>query len=268
MNIIESYYDINAQNEWERFDRHRMEFAITRRALAQCLPPPPARILDCGGGPGRYAIHLAQQGYQVSLLDLAQGNLNLAQVKAAEAGVEIVDFIHGNALDLSRFPDAKFDAVLLLGPLYHLLTHEERCQAVQEAVRVLKPGGPLLAGFITLYAPFRDAIAKGYLKEFAENSALLAHLLGSQAQTADSGFTEAWFARPSDACPLMEACGLETKSLLAVEGLAAGHEQHLNALDDASFELWVDLNFRFCPEPSLLGAADHLLYIGSKPTAL
>lgn len=267
MNTIESYYDTNAQTEWERFNRHRMEFAITQRALAQHLPPAPARILDCGGGPGRYAIHLAQQGYQVSLLDLAQGNLALAQVKAAEAGVEIADFVHGNALDLSRFSDASFDAVLLLGPLYHLLTHTDRCQAVREAARVLKPGGPLLAGFITFYAPFRDAIAKGYLKDFVENSALTTSLLGSQAQTADAGFTEAWFAQPSDVCPLMEACGLETKSLLAVEGLAAGHEQHLNALDDASFEFWVDLTFRFCPDPSLLGAADHLLYIGSKPAA-
>ena len=48
--------------------RHRTEFAVTKRALADYLPPPPARILDCGGGPGYYAIALTQQGYEVTLV--------------------------------------------------------------------------------------------------------------------------------------------------------------------------------------------------------
>ncbi len=83
MNTVESYYDTNVQLEWERFDRHRMEFAITKRVLARFLPPPPVSILDCGGGPGRYSIHLAQQGYSVTLLDLAKNNLLFAQNKAS-----------------------------------------------------------------------------------------------------------------------------------------------------------------------------------------
>lgn len=261
MNVVEAYYDANAQTEWERFDRHRMEFAITKRALTEHLPPPPARILDCGGGPGRYAIHLVQQGYSVTLLDLANANLSLAQQKAAEACVTIAEYIHGNALDLSRFPTAYFDAVLLLGPLYHLTTVDARCQAVREALRVLRPGGRLFAGFITFYAPFRDAIAKGYLQEFAEELSMSGDLF--EKQTASSGFTDAWFARPDEVRHWMESLGLRTEALLASEGLAAGHEKHLNALDADMFEYWANLNYRFCADPFLLGAADHLLYIGS-----
>jgi S-adenosylmethionine-dependent methyltransferase len=261
MNVIESYYDANAQTEWERFDRHRMEFAITKRALAQHLPPPPVRILDCGDGPGRYAIHLAQQGYTVTLLDLSHGNLELARRQAEAAGVEIAEVLHGNALDLSGFAEAHFDAVLLMGPLYHLTISEERCRAVREALRVLRPGGPLFAAFITLYAPFRDAIAKGYLQEFAGQSSLTERLLATQ--TANPGFTDAWFARPDEVRPWMESCGLYTRALLAVEGVAAGHEQHLNALDAESFEYWADLNYQFAADPHLYGAADHLLYVGA-----
>ncbi len=59
MNEIEAFYDENAQYEWERLERHRTEFAVTLRALKDYLPPAPAKILDVGGGPGRYAIALA-----------------------------------------------------------------------------------------------------------------------------------------------------------------------------------------------------------------
>lgn len=121
MDKIEQFYDDAAPREWERLERHRMEFAITRRALADHLPPPPATILDIGGGPGRYAIALAQQGYTVTLLDLSQVQLDWARGKAVEASVELADYVHGNALDLGRFPAASFDAALLMGPLYHLL---------------------------------------------------------------------------------------------------------------------------------------------------
>ncbi len=260
MNDIEAYYDANTQREWERFDRHRMEFAITKRALAQYLPPPPARILDCGGGPGRYAICLSQLGYQVTLLDLSQGNLALARIKAQEAKVEVAGFVHGNALDLSLFTNGEFDAVLLLGPLYHLVLQEERCRAVHEALRVLRQDGLLFAAFITLYAVFRDAIAKGYLKDFVDNPAMADNILENRA--TNPGFTDAWFAKPSEVQPWMETFRLKTLALLASEGLVSGHEQHINALDKEGFDYWADLNYRFCSDPHLYGAADHLLYIG------
>jgi ubiquinone/menaquinone biosynthesis C-methylase UbiE len=263
MNTVESFYDANAQREWERFDRHRMEFAITRRALAQYLPPPPARILDCGGGPGRYAIHLARLGYQVTLLDLSRGNLALAQAKAQEAQAPIAGFVHGNALDLSQFQNGEFDAVLLMGPLYHLISQEERCQAVREALRVTRPGGLIFAAFITQYAVFRDTIAKGYLKDFVDMPHLVENLLACRVETpGDPGFTDAWFADPAGVQPWLESFGLTTLALLAAEGLVAGHEQHINALDPHGFEYWADLNYQFCSDPSLYGAADHLLYVG------
>ncbi len=261
MSTVESFYDSNAQTEWQRFDRHRMEFAITKRALAEHLPPPPARILDCGGGPGRYAIHLAKLGYDVTLLDLSQGNLSLARQKAVEQGADIADFIHGNALDLSRFPGASFDAVLLMGPLYHLLEKSDRDRAVREAMRVLKPGGPLFAGFITFYAPFRDAIAKGYLRDFYEDPGQMESLLNQQ--NASEGFTDAWFTKPDEIIPWLESLGLHTLAMLAVEGVTAGHEQHMNALDDDAFEFWANLSYRFSADPHLWGGADHLLWVGT-----
>src|SRR5512139_602399 len=121
---VASYYDQKPEIEWQRMDRHRTEHALTIKTLQFHLPPPPACILDCGGGPGRYAIELARQGYKVTLFDLSAGNLDLGREKAAQAGVSLA-FEQGTALDLSRFAAGEFDAVLLLGPLYHLLTVED-----------------------------------------------------------------------------------------------------------------------------------------------
>ena len=80
---VEAMYDADSEREWQRLVRHRTEFGVTMRALDDYLPSAPAKILDIGGGPGRYAIVLTQQGYEVTLLDLSQNNLTLARQKAA-----------------------------------------------------------------------------------------------------------------------------------------------------------------------------------------
>ena len=117
--IVESYYDDSAEREWARLERHRTEFAVTMRALAEHLPAPPAAVLDVGGGPGRYAIALAAMGYSVTLLDLSSESLEFARGKAAEAGVELAGYLHVDARDLSAIPAESYDAVLLMGPLGH-----------------------------------------------------------------------------------------------------------------------------------------------------
>src|ERR1700692_30077 len=139
--LVEHYYDEETHIEWQRLERHRTEFAVTMRALTDYLPSAPQTILDDGGGPGRYTLALSSLGYQVTLLDLSQGNLTLAQQKAQERNISIHQYVHGHALNLSSLLPENFDAVLLMGPLYHLLTESERQQAVREAWQALRPGG-------------------------------------------------------------------------------------------------------------------------------
>ncbi len=263
---IARYYDADTQHEWERATRHPTEFAVTRRALAQHLPPPPARVLDCGGGPGRYAIELAQQGYQVTLFDLSPGNLALARSNVAEAGVTLTAIEQGTATDLSRFADDSFDAVLLMGPLYHLLTEAERRQAIAEARRVLKPGGPLFAAFIARYAAHSDAATK-FLLEPVERPGLYERIeeTGLLPPGENEGFA-AYFARAEEAAGLCWDAGLEVRALLNVEGLVAGKEHYgLNQLTGAAWAWWEELNWRLAAEPSLLAAAQHYLVVSVKP---
>lgn len=260
----EPFYDEFAPMEWTRLERYRTEYAVSLRAIKEFLPGPPCPVLDVGGGPGRYAIELARQGYDVTLLDLSGENLRLARQKAKEALVSLVGLIHGNALDLSGFTSGSYASVLLMGPLYHLLSHAERVQAVQEAVRVLKPRGRLFAAFITRFALFRY-FANGEPGWLAENPEYARQLLDIGIHDRSTGFAKAYYVHPDEVRPLMEDCGLGTLSLVGCEGIGAGHDTKVNELVGEAWEAWADLNYRLGQEPTLYGASDHLLYVGEKP---
>jgi 2-polyprenyl-3-methyl-5-hydroxy-6-metoxy-1,4-benzoquinol methylase len=266
MNLIERYYDFSTSNEWSRLDRHRTEFAITLRALKDYLPAAPASILDCGGGPGRYAIELTKQGYAVTLFDLSAINLSFARTQAYSSGVTVSAYEHGTATDLSRFASESFDVVLLLGPLYHLLTPEERMKCLQEAHRVLKKGGVLFASFVTQYAALRF-----FAKDAPEW--ILQHPLEMEAFWQTGVFppirkdgTEflAYFAPPASVKPLIESAGFNVKTVLACEGTVSMIDEKINALEGDLWNAWVDLNYRLAPDPSLHGACEHLLCVARK----
>jgi S-adenosylmethionine-dependent methyltransferase len=266
---VQRYYDQQSQREWERAERHRTEFALTWRALEEHLPPSPARVLDCGGGPGRYAIELTRRGYDVTLFDLSPECLRLAVKKAREVGVTLAAYEQGTATDLSRFPDGAFDVVLLLGPLYHLLEKAERAQALAEARRVLKPGGTLFAAFVSRYASPRYAAAN--LPTWPlEHPDLLETVLSTGClpppprEKQDSAFV-AYFAHPTEVAPLCRQAGFEVLTVLGVEGLVSLIEDEVNALYGEAWRAWVDLNYRVAPDPSIHGCVEHLLVIAHRP---
>lgn len=141
------YDDYDKGGEISRLDQGLgpLGLARTQELIARFLPAPPAKILDIGGGPGRYAAWLARQGYEVHLLDLIPLHIEQATaVSSAQAPTPIQSIQRGDARDLP-FPDGFASAALLPGPLYHISERDGRLRALQEARRVLGPGGLLLA---------------------------------------------------------------------------------------------------------------------------
>ena len=139
---VREYYARFGEREWLRLcnaDDGAIEFAITCHTLETLLPGS-GRVLDLGGGPGRYTIWLAERGYRVVLADLSPALLEIAKEKIAQSGVasNVESVTVADARDLSRWPDDSFDAVLSLGPFYHLPEPSDRKSAAAEMVRVLK----------------------------------------------------------------------------------------------------------------------------------
>ena len=128
-----------------------IEFARTKEILLEELPPPPAVILDIGGAYGEYAFWLASLGYEVYLYDLAEEHIRLAEARNADAVHPLAGMEAADARCIDR-PDASADAILLFGPLYHLVDEADRCSCLQECRRLLKPDGKLFTANITCFA--------------------------------------------------------------------------------------------------------------------
>lgn len=265
--LIQQLYDSDPEREWERLSRHRMEFAVTLKALEHYLPPAPAAILDCGAGPGRYAIALSARGYDVTLFDLSSQLLKMARQRAEEAGIVLAGLEQGTATDLSRYSDSQFDAVLLMGPLYHLLSESDRRQALSEACRVVRPGSPVFAAFIARYAGHIDAAAHYPERAHAERRLYdRIRETGQLPPTAD-GATRfvAYFAHPNEVSALCQAANLNVLAVIGLEGLVAGHEDSVNRLTGEPWETWVDMSYEIGHDASIHGGAEHLLAICQRP---
>ena len=265
MSYVAAHYDHHFEGEWQRLQRHRTEFAVTLRALENYLPPPPAAILDIGGGPGRYAIELSRRGYEVTLLDISEGNLAHAAAKATENNVPLAHIILGDATNLPQLPRSAYDAVLLMGPLYHLLSLVERQQAVSEAARVLHPNAPIFAAFVTRFAVLRD-MAINNPQEIVTDPQRFVQLLETGVHPAgpNKRYPDFYFVHTDDIRPFMEAGGFTTENLIGCEGIVAGHEETINQVQGELWQQWVALNYRLGQEPALYGAADHLLFFGRR----
>ena len=260
---IERYYDAAARKEWARLGRDRIEFAVTLRALDEYLPTAPARVLDIGGGPGRYAIELTRRGHVVTLADISAVELSVASEKAAEAGVSLSAIVKADARDLCHFEDASFDAVLLMGPLYHLLEEADRRRAVEEAARVVRTGGIVMATNITRYAAIRFWAKRDPMQVVNDRAVYERQVATGKTPDAD-GFTDLYLMRPAELAALFMDTGVAHIVTIGCEGAVSMIGEKITELEGEPWDYWVDLNYRIGKDPDTHGLAEHLLYVGRK----
>jgi ubiquinone/menaquinone biosynthesis C-methylase UbiE len=238
----------------------RLEFARTQELLTRCLPDPPAVVLDVGGGPGVYAAWLAERGYEVHLLDPVE--LHVRQ--AREASDRIASAERGDARALP-YADGTADAVLLLGPLYHLQEHADRRRALEEARRVLRPGGVLAAAAISRFASTIDGLRRGLLlapvfEQGVERS--LREGRHENPERVPERFTTAYFHLPGELEGEVRTAGFEDVAVLAIEGVGEFVPEVGEWLDDPVRRgVLLRAIERVEVEPSLLGASPHLLAV-------
>lgn len=262
---IRQYYNNGAEHEWDRHDRHRFEFPVTMRYLRKYLPPS-SKILDVGGGPGRYSIELTKLGHKLTLFDLAEENVRLAKKMADEQGIRLSRTCVGDARDLSVFKDNSFDAILVFGPLYHLNREEDRKKVIEEALRVLKPGGILAGAFISHYAPLFDTARRFGNTITRERENLLGFLdHGTHIMSEEEpGFVDAYFTDPMEITPFFDSFGLEKLTLFGAESFIAQSEQKLIDLGEELLSQWIDFAYETAETPGAIYGSDHIVYMGRK----
>lgn len=270
IDAVRDYYAGFAAREWGRLLRPEdgaLEFLTTTQLLDQHLAPQ-SRVLDLGGGPGRYSLWLAERGHRVSLADLSPELLAIArdQVAASPAAERIAEIVEADARDLARWSDASFDAVLALGPFYHLTAPADREAAAAELARVLVPGGLAFIALMPRFAFLRRVLANPLEQHLLAQPGFVSRVLdeGIFRNDRPGAFTEGYGVTVPEVEPFFARFDLLSRGLFSAESLAPDLQAALAALgerDPAAYRAALAVLLRTAAEPSILGMASHLLYV-------
>jgi ubiquinone/menaquinone biosynthesis C-methylase UbiE len=264
---IESHYRQAKESERLSNGRGELERLRTQAILAGRLPLAPATIYDVGGAAGVYAFPLAKLGYEVHLIDPVELHLDQAKAFASSSGVALKSMILGDARNLD-IASGSADAVLLLGPLYHLVEHSDRLQALREAYRILKPGGVLFAAAISRFASLIDGLASGFFQDPQFRKIIAGDLASGQHRNPTSNpfyFTTTYFHRPEDLSEEVHSVGFDDVETLAIEGPAWSTAQFLDAWGEPTLrQHLMEFLALIEREPSVKGASAHLMAIGHR----
>jgi SAM-dependent methyltransferase len=260
-------YNREPEREWCRLVQdpyHSLEFLVTMHYLRKYLPPT-GRVLDAGGGPGRYALELCRSGYSVVLLDLSSECISLAREKFGNepkaVRKRLLELAVGDIRQLSRRRTEEFDAVLCLGPLTHIGDEADREQAIAELVRVTRPGGVVCISVGGHLAALRTIL----LRCADELGTAAFAVLMTQGNALVGGMW--WhFFRAGELRQCAEDGGLEILEMVGCEGLSTGLAEATNAIgrDREKWQSWLDAILSTATVPAVVDVAEHILCIGRK----
>lgn len=264
---ISAYYAAYAEESRLTTGAFQLEFERTIEIFTRVLPPSPARVIDVGGAAGAYSFWLAERDYDVHLVDASPRLVAEATRRNVTARARLASAVVGDARALPH-DDGSAAAVLVMGPLYHLVDAADRALALREAYRVLAADGVVVVAAISRYASTLDGLARQLTLDprfVAIRNRDLAEGQHRNATERGDYFTTAYFHRPEDLRPELEAAGFTGVSVLAVEGPCwILSDFDARWADPAQRADLLDVARRLEAEPSIIGASAHLLAIGRK----
>ena len=243
-----NYY--NKHNEEKRLlTKHaNIEFITAMKYIKDYLKDG-NKILDVGAGTGRYSLELQRDGYDVTAVELVKHNLRYIEKKGIKC-------YQGNAIDLSRFEDNSFDMVLLFGPMYHLLTMEEKVKALEEAKRVSKKY-IFISYCMNEFAVIYHGFMEGYIKEDIKN-------LDNSFKVIKDNDNLYSYVRLEDIDYLKDKCNLKRIKIINQDGPTEYIKNIVNKMDDETYELFINYHLSTCERLELLGSGRHILDILEK----
>lgn len=257
--IVKGFYDsVNEDVRLESSRQGQLEYFITMNYIHKFIREGD-KVLEIGAGTGRYSIALAKEGFQVAAVELVDSNLEV--LKANAKRLPNIEAYQGDALDLSRFDDDTFDVTLLFGPMYHLYEEKDQHRALDEAIRVTKPGGVILIAFLSAHA----IICTNYLYSWLP-------AVHGLKENFDSDYNVRHF--PEQLFTGFDICEFEDlfndKDVDHITTVAADNvleiaEQRTDfSMSDEDFRAFADYQMHICEKREMLGNSSHLLYICRK----
>ena len=255
--IVSSFYDRADEDSRLKRSRHgQLEYATTMSYIHRYTGRQ-SRVLEVGAGTGRYSVSLAKEGLDVTAVELVESNLRI--LRENSRGIGNIRCCQGDATDLGMFEDDSFDVTLVLGPMYHLYEPDEVNRAIDEAVRVTKPGGVILFAFISVYAIMYANYLSGNWAAGQEENFTEDYRVKHFREQLFTGYDVAEFEK------LFEEKPVEWITTAGVDGILEPIEDRPDFLiKDEDFDAFAAWYLAFAEKRELLGNTNHLLYICRK----
>ena len=255
--IVSSFYQqIDEDGRLNRTRHGQLEYCTTMHYIHRYAAKG-SRVLEVGAGTGRYSIALAKEGMEVTAVELVEHNLSV--LRENSKGLENLRAFQADATDLSRFADDSFDVTLFFGPMYHLYEKEEVHRAIDEAIRLTKPGGVLLFAFLSVFAImyanyFSGNWAFGQAENFTED-----YRVKHFKEQLFTGYDVTEFEQ------LFSKKPVDWITTTGVDGLLEPIEKRPDfSIPEEDFQAFADWYLAFSEKRELLGSTNHLLYICRK----
>lgn len=256
---VKDYYeDYDEDSRLIKDNSHSIEFITTTTYIDKYISKGD-KILEVGAATGRYSFYFAENGFDVTALELSEKHVDIMKNKLNNISLNM-EVVQGNALDLSRFEDETYDSILCLGPIYHLIHEEDRLRCIKECLRVLKPGGIIAVAYISKFAHFADMVKrnKDDIKDEGLQNIFKTCI---ESNDPDACF---YFSTYEDIEKLMADSNVQKSTHIATDGIADMLRSSINSLTDEEFDLWMQYHLNTCENSNLIGYSKHCLYIGRK----
>ena len=267
---VKAYYD--HFDEWSRLDSAAGTIEKEEVLhLVEVRIPKGVHILDLGAGPGRYALEFARMGHRITLFDLSERLIDQAREKFAEQqlSASAAGFYVGNATELSVLDDEAYDAVFCCGPFYHLIAATDRAAAAREAIRVCKPGGVIMIGFIPRFSGLAGLLGRAARTEGQVEAAVFqrAFTEGVFQNAGPAGFQEGYYPTVTEMRSFWTEAGLADIEIFSTRSFIHQNEGHLLSIrerDPALYQTVIKAHREFAWTDAFIEAGGHAVLVGNK----
>lgn len=257
---VKDYYNDNFEREWERLNNpySAIEFNSTMYLIDKYFPKE-GNICDIGSGPGRYSIELLKKGYDVTLFELSDKELKLAKERIESLGLSAEEYICENALNLHLLESYKYDAILLMGPMYHILDKSNRDKILKEAYRILKKGGVAIIAYFNSWG-----ILKAGVTEFSDTFEKIENIysyFNEQKCGEEESFTNVYTSTPEKALEEVKKAIFNVLSYAGAEGFLSGIGDRINKLaneNELAYNNLIKVCAETCEYKQYRDATEHL----------
>ena len=211
------------------------------------------KVIDIGAGTGKYSKTLQDAGYDIFAVELVKHNLRQIEKKGIKCTL-------GNATNLKKIDDETYDITLLFGPMYHLISIEEKEKALSEAKRITKKGGYIFISYcMNEYAVITHGFIDNNIKESINNK-----LIDNNYKITPKKDDLYSFVRLEDIDYLKDKLELKRVKILSQDGPAEYIKKSINKMNKEEFDLFMEYHLKTCKRKELLGAGRHILDILQK----